>query len=470
VLCVRLARIEPAALAFEQVLQEQPEHIDALVNLGSVRRRLCRFDEALALIGRALQLAPERADIHYKQGNTLAAVGRWHEAMDAFQRAVALAPDTPRYHYNEGIALHHTGQLMLAAAAYQRAVNLDGNYLQALTNLGVVQRELHKIEDAVRNFRAALALDPHNPTLQRNLRSAYRQQLPDWHWPMLADEDRNSAYQRAIARVVSSESVVLDIGTGSGLLAMMAARSGAQTVIACEISEPLAEVATEVVRDNGLQHQVRVINRKSMDLRREEDLPRGADVLVSEIVDVGLLGEGILPSIRHALQHLSSAQVRVIPGAATVYCQLVEAPQLYRVNPVRRISGFDLSAFDRFRIPGDYLDVRLERTPHRFLCEQIKVRHFDFTAPPPFTPEHAPIIVDLPLLASSSGTIHGMAFWFDLHLDDTTTISTAPAAGVEAWGQAVQFFDESLTVTKGDPVHVQALISDTRIEYRLGEE
>ena len=470
VLALQRGQLDDAAHDFEQVLHREPGNPDALVNLGIVRQQQGRYPEALDAMRHALRIAPAREDIHYNLGNALSGAGRWHEAEEAYLQALSLNPDNALFHYNLGSARHHQGRLEEAAAAYLRATEVNGNYLEAWTNHGIVLRELGRIDEALKSFRAALALYPEDMTLQRNVRSALKQQLPGWHWPMLADEKRNGAYQQAIARAVDADSIVLDIGTGSGLLAMMAARAGARQVVACEISAPLADAASEVVRCNGLEKQVTVINRKSTDLRIGEDLQQAANLLVSEIVDVGLLGEGVLPSIRHALQHLACPDARVIPCGATVYARLVEAPGLRRVNPVTRISGFDLSALDRFRLPGDYLDVRLEQTAHGFLSDTMEVAHFDFAAPPPFISEQAPVCVDLTVRATASGTLHGVAFWFDLHLDDAITLSTAPTTELDAWGQALQFLDADRAVTQGEDIHLQALLSDTRIEYRLAPD
>ncbi len=460
-------RFDEAADAFERAWRIDPDSQDALANLGTVRQRQGRFEEAIACLRGAVEIAPQRSDLHYNLANALSAAGRWPEAEAGYRQAIELEPDNAPAHYNLGVMHHHQGRLDEAAAAYQRATELDDGYLEALTNLGVVLRERGRVDQATDCFRAACALRPDDPVLERNLRSALNQQLPAWHWPMLADESRNQAYRQAIERAVDGTSVVLDIGTGSGLLAMMAARAGAKRVVACEISPVLAEVAREVVRSNGLADRVAVINRKSTALRVGEDLEEPANLLVSEIVDVGLLGEGVLPSMRHALEHLAVPGARVIPRGATVYARLVEMPDQRRVNPVRRISGFDLSAFDRFRIPGDYLDMRLARTSHRFLSDPVEVTRFDFAAPLPYVPDRAPTRIDIALQTCAAGSVHAVAFWFDLRLDDAIAVSSAPDGGLIAWGQAVQFLDTDLEVANGERLRLQASVSDTRIGFEV---
>lgn len=155
--------------------------------------------------------------------------------------------------------------------------------------------------------------------------------VPAWHFTMLADHARNDAYRRAIEKVVGPGDVVLDIGTGAGLPALFAARAGARHVHTCEMSGALAAVAREVMVDNGYADRVTVHHKRSTALRvgagRDADLPGHADVLVSEILDAGLLGEGHAPSIRHARAHLLKPGARIIPAAATLWALPMEAPR-----------------------------------------------------------------------------------------------------------------------------------------------
>ena len=126
--------------------------------------------------------------------------------------------------------------------------------------------------------------------------------IPRWHFAMLNDVDRNHAFETAIKYVVHPNSTVLDIGAGSGLLAMMAARHGASYVTSCEMIQPIAHIAQKIIAINGFQDQIKIVPKKSDELIVGLDLPKRADLLITETVDCGLVGEGILPIIRHARQ------------------------------------------------------------------------------------------------------------------------------------------------------------------------
>ena len=86
-----------------------------------------------------------------------------------------------------------------------------------------------------------------------------------WHFPMINDERRNSAYNRAI-KVLRGQRVV-DIGGGSGLLAMMAARAGAEQVVTVERVGDMAECASRVLEANGFGGKVSVVHGSSLNLK-----------------------------------------------------------------------------------------------------------------------------------------------------------------------------------------------------------
>ena len=111
---------------------------------------------------------------------------------------------------------------------------------------------------------------------------------------MLNDRVRNESYRQAIARVAPGKRV-LDIGTGTGLLAMYAADAGALSVEACEADTNMAAIAGEVL-EGSPSLRLHACDSK--------ELTGPYDVAVMEVFDAGLLGEGVVPTLRHALHTL----------------------------------------------------------------------------------------------------------------------------------------------------------------------
>jgi predicted RNA methylase len=330
----------------------------------------------------------------------------------------------------------------------------------AYHNLGELYREQGQYEAAVRALEQAVKADPGNAQYRVNLRDTYRRTIPSWHFGMLNDQARNDAFERAITKAARGRRLVLDIGTGSGLLAMMAARAGAERVVACEANTPLAQVAARIIARNGYADRITVVAKRSTQLAVGQDLPEPADLLISEILDAGLLGEGVIRSFRHACAALIAANAAMIPAGATVYGVLVECPELRRVNPIKEISGFDLGEFDIFRNPVAHGQITLAHEPHRVLSEPFEIARFDFRHLPN---EAAPL--PLTIQATADGTAQAVAFWFDLHLDDAITLSSAPGSDSKHWRQAVTFFERDRLVRQGETLPLTVGHTDTHFFF-----
>ncbi len=141
---------------------------------------------------------------------------------------------------------------------------------------------------------------------------------------MIADRVRVSAFAEALRRVITSESVVIDLGTGTGIFALLACRFGARRVYAIEPADAI-QVAKEIAAANGFADRIEFVQSVST----EATLPERADVIVS---DIG----GALPWFQTHLESIADARRRwlapggvLIPQQDTVWAALVEAPEMY---------------------------------------------------------------------------------------------------------------------------------------------
>lgn len=302
-------------------------------------------------------------------------------------------------------------------------------------------------------------LAPPEDRTARLMNRAVRELVPRWHFAMLNDRDRNDAYRRAIADVVRPGDLVLDIGTGAGLLALFAARAGA-VVVTCKMEPLVAAVAEQVVVDNGLSDRIRVVNARSTDLKVGVDLPVRADVLVTEIFDCGLLGEHVLPVLAHARQHLLRPEARLVPGSARLWGQLVESEQIYAQNAVSMVEGFDLSAFGQFR-SVEYFSTYLHQYLHRELSEPFVLLDVDFTA------ATVPTDVSVEVPVTESGKAHAIVMWFELDLARGITLRNHPSQNrYTHWRQALQTFDYPLECSEGTVLRLFAAHDGERVLVR----
>ena len=276
-----------------------------------------------------------------------------------------------------------------------------------------------------------------------------RRDVPQWHFSMLGDEARIAAFERAIIAAVKPGDVVLDIGTGSGLLAMMAAKAGASHVYACESVAVIARKAREIISANALSDRITVLDKRSTDLVVDVDIPERADVLVSEIVDRVLIGEGIIPTLEHALTELVKPDAKIIPQSGRLLISAIECEELYARNTVSSATGFDISLFNEFSLCGGSALMQLNGLELKRLSEPTEAINFSFSSPD-FAVEEKTVA----LKTTKPGTLHGVVMWFELVIDGENAIDNTPWRPDNHWSHEVYLLEKPRQIESGDQIGV----------------
>ncbi|XP_054633188.1 protein arginine N-methyltransferase 7 [Dunckerocampus dactyliophorus] len=307
---------------------------------------------------------------------------------------------------------------------------------------------------------------------------------------MLHDHDRNEKYYQgiraAVARVQArgEKVIVLDIGTGTGLLSMMAVTAGADFCYAVEVFKPMADAARCIVAKNGFADKIKIIDKHSTDITvgPGEDMEVKANVLVTELFDTELIGEGALPSYEHAHQSLVQDGCEAVPHRATVYAQLVESPLLWswaQLQPVE-VDGTRLSpppAVGHCSGAHSVCDIQLSQvSPRSFtllgpLCTMFSV---DFSKPV----SSAPQSYSSHFVAQMNGQAQVVLSWWELDMDPSGAVvcTMAPswtypqpkmAPWRDHWMQSVYFLPGESKVTEGQELTLTVYHDDYSLWYRL---
>jgi tetratricopeptide (TPR) repeat protein len=486
---------------FRRALELEPGDADINFNLGSILLRRGNFTEARTFFEAVTAVRPNDADAHHclamtwrrEKGETAAAIDAFRkavevggdesesllelsillreegcliEALETSERTLKARSENGRAALNHGAILYEFGRYEDAARHFQRALAAGSPGHWVYDYLGRTLAAKGDIDGAVRAFRKGLEVFPDSRRLMRHLRDVYSRLVPQWHLPMINDIGRNEVYRAAIEKAVTTDDVVLAWGWGRGLLALWGARAGARSVIACEQLGSMAEMARRIVARNGYDDVITVLPKPSNELVIGKDLPEPASVIISEILDVTLIGEGVLPSLRHATRHLARPDVKVIPAAARICGMLIEWPSERAINPVRDVCGFDFRDFDLFRNPHQHVPFDAERETYRGLSDPFEIASFDFRNPPDYA--EADTVEVLTMAAIESGVGHAVTVWFELDLDDEITFSTQSETNLNHWHRTAQFLDRELTVRTGQEFQLSVRRTDTRFYFEVG--
>jgi protein arginine N-methyltransferase 1 len=249
------------------------------------------------------------------------------------------------------------------------------------------------------------------------------------HDRMLADEVRIEAYWEGLSKHISEGDVVIDLGTGSGVLALFAARQGAH-VHAIEHG-PIIEAAEAVARDNGISN----ITFHQINSRRLE-LDEKADAIIHEQIGDALFDEQVVANIADLRDRLLKPGGRIYPSKLRLYIEPVTLSEDMR-SPYawqqKDLHGLDFSSLEAYAATqGHGYRYRLFRPfPFgQFLCEPEAVVSVDL---------HTANASDLPKrisyerTATRDGFLDGFCVYFEAGFDDQLWFTSSPAEKGTSW-------------------------------------
>ena len=272
------------------------------------------------------------------------------------------------------------------------------------------------------------------------------------HREMIGDAARTGAYLDAIEahRPQIEGKVVLDVGCGTGILSMFAARCGAKKVYAVDASN-VTRHARRLVKENGFENRIEVIKGKMEDV----DLPEKVDVIISEWMGYALLFESMLPSVVDARDRFMAPGGLVLPNEASVKVALMSDKERYdgAVTFWSDVYGLDFSSL----APIAKRDWHTDPPVQTIAADKLVSNSMDAVPPidcatVPLNDLYEPMAGDVRLVADKDCEVHGLALWFDVDFYGKVQLSTGPAAESTHWYQTVLMFDEPIDVKNGDGV------------------
>ena len=245
---------------------------------------------------------------------------------------------------------------------------------------------------------------------------------------MVADNIRTDAYAEALRRAITPETVVLDLGTGVGVLALLAAKAGARKVYAVDPNDSI-QIAREMAQANDCADKIVFIQ----DLSTRIDLPERANVIVSDMHGIVPMFEHHLPSVIDARRRHLAPEGKIIPAKDSLWAAPVQAPESrdhVALPWAKRPYGFDWTPAARIA-HNDWFKFKDKTDSSNFFSEPQRWATVDYA-----TIDSPNVNGKLTFNANRAGECHGIVVWFDSQLSDDVGFSNAPTASETIFGQA----------------------------------
>lgn len=272
------------------------------------------------------------------------------------------------------------------------------------------------------------------------------------HEEMLKDEVRTLTYRNSMYhnKHLFKGKIVLDIGCGTGILSMFAAKAGASRVIGIECSN-IVEYAKQIVEANQLSDVVTIVKGKV----EEVELPHGldgVDIIISEWMGYCLFYESMLDTVLFARDKWLRPDGLLFPDRATLFVTGIEDRQYKdeKINWWDDVYGFDMSSIRRVAISEPLVDVV---DPKQVVTNACLLKEVDLYT---VTKEDLNFTAPFHLQVRRNDYIQALVTFFNIEFTKCHKrigFSTAPEAPYTHWKQTVFYFDDYLTVKKNEEIY-----------------
>lgn len=285
------------------------------------------------------------------------------------------------------------------------------------------------------------------------------------HEEMLQDNVRTLAYCNAIFqnRDIFKDKVVLDVGCGTGILSMFAAKSGAKHVIGVEMSN-IIEMAKKIVDINGFSDKIILLRGKLEDVV----LPyEKVDIIISEWMGYFLLYESMMDTVLYARDKYLVENGLIFPDKCSIYIAGLEDSQYKegKLNFWQNVYGFDYTPFMPLVMREPLVDSVDKSAVN---TTKFKLVEFDLNT---VTVEELAFSGKFSVTAKRIDSINGLVSWFDVEFPAANgrkpvTFSTGPYGPYTHWKQTVFYLTDDLVVDPGDILEGELVCTPNKLNSR----
>jgi protein arginine N-methyltransferase 1 len=271
------------------------------------------------------------------------------------------------------------------------------------------------------------------------------------HEEMLKDEVRTLTYRNSMYynKHLLKGKIVLDIGCGTGILSMFAAKAGAAKVIGVECSN-IVEYAKQIVADNHLDHIVTIIKGKVEEIELPDGITK-VDIIISEWMGYCLFYESMLDTVLYARDKWLKEDGMLFPDRANLFITGIEDRQYKddKINWWENVYGFNMSAIRNVAISEPLVDCV---EPKQVVTNSSLLKEIDLYT---VKKEDLKFTVPFNLQVRRQDYVHALVTYFTVEFTKCHKrigFSTAPESPYTHWKQTVFYLDNYLTVKRNDEV------------------
>lgn len=277
--------------------------------------------------------------------------------------------------------------------------------------------------------------------------------LIEYQRTILSDPVRNRAFEEALRKViVPGETIVADIGAGTGFLSFLARKLGAKECYLYEVSE-LSNLSREIAKKNGITGY-HFIHSHSFDVKN----PPKADVVISETLGNFALEESIIGNLNDAKRFLKPKDT-IIPGKLRQYVCPVIGDRIQKSIDTWHGIGHNIDWSPARTVGLNNMFVKEVTTADLLKGGTQEWDTIDFSKR---NNEKRKGILTWDI----TGTIHGFALWWEAELVPGVILSTNPSAKATHWQQIYLPLEKALNVKAGESLEL-TLNVDSSYEVRI---
>lgn len=250
------------------------------------------------------------------------------------------------------------------------------------------------------------------------------------HFNLLCD-DRMEKWEKSINQVVREGDVVLDLGSGTGILSMFAARK-AKKVWAVEVDPHLVRYSQSAIDKNGFSDKIKVIRANA----EEVDFPETPDVIICEMLDTALIKEQLVQVMNSVRKKIGNGKPRILPSGVITSVALTHA-------------DYDFSGL---YMPLPYFETKEVRKTNGLFSDVIPYHIVDTTKCNPID-----VNEELIIPVTQEGEVNSLKIITDVEM------CSGSICGSSHWFNPPLVLPiESMHVKRGDMINL-------KISYKLGE-